>query len=238
MKVPAIACGLAFVGLTVTSSIFVEQEVEASKIRLESAEKGTESVATAQAVAVADHTDAEYCTPKFREVLARVVDACGLSGQNARRGCEPVDVKSFASITDTDFNALFDPLASRGAILMFDDNSEKLDPVAQKLLLEKWEERKGARYFFVVARASKTGGAEYNRTLSQRRANSVMFALEEVKEEGDELDKMVGMLWLGSEYAQLPQDYCKTWKHSRPGKPCNAEAINRSAFVSWVDCRL
>ena len=238
MKAPAIASGLAFVALTVASSIFVEQEVGASKVRLENAEKGVENAATAQAVAVADHTDAEYCTPKFREVLARVVDACGLSGQNARRGCEPVDVKSFASISDTDFNALFDPLASRGAILMFDDNADKLDPVAQKLLLEKWEERKGARYFFIVARASKTGGAEYNRTLSQRRANSVMFALEEVKEEGDELDKMVGMLWLGSEYAQLPQDYCKTWKHSRPGKPCNAEAINRSAFVSWVDCRL
>jgi outer membrane protein OmpA-like peptidoglycan-associated protein len=189
-------------------------------------------------VAVADHTEAEYCTPKFREVLARVVDACGLTGQDARRGCEPVDVKTFANISDQDFNALFDPLASRGAILMFDDNSDKLDPAAKALLLSKWEERKGARYFFIVARASKTGGADYNRQLSQRRANSVMFALEEAKEEGDDLSKLVGMLWLGSEFAQLPKDYCGTWKHSRPERPCNAEAINRSAFVSWVDCRL
>lgn len=238
MKAPAIACGLSFVALTVASSIFVEREVEGAKVSISKIEAGVDTAPTAQAVAVADHTDAPYCTDKFREVLARVVDACGLSGQNARRGCEPVDVKSFASISDADFNALFDPLSERGAILMFDDNSDKLDPVAQKLLLEKWGERKGARYFFIVARASKTGGAEYNRTLSQRRANSVMFALEEVKEEGDDLAQMVGMLWLGSEYAQLPQDYCKTWKHSRPGKPCNAEAINRSAFVSWVDCRL
>jgi outer membrane protein OmpA-like peptidoglycan-associated protein len=121
---------------------------------------------------------------------------------------------------------------------MFDDNSDKLDPAAKALLLSKWEERKGARYFFIVARASKTGGADYNRQLSQRRANSVMFALEEAKEEGDDLSKLVGMLWLGSEFAQLPKDYCGTWKHSRPERPCNAEAINRSAFVSWVDCRL
>lgn len=244
MKAPAIACGLAFVGLTVASSIYVEQEVGAAKLSLEHPEKAKEAAAEKKQVAVADHTDAEYCTDAFRDVLRRVVDACGLSGEGSRRGCEPVDVKSFASISDADFNALFEPLSTRGAILMFDDNSDKLDPVAQKLLLEKWEERKGARYFFIVARASKTGGADYNRTLSQRRANSVKFALEEGTTEGDDLEKMVGMLWLGSEYAQLSKDYCgagdatKGWKNSRPGKPCNAEAINRSAFVSWVDCRL
>ncbi len=237
MKVPALVSGLVFVALSLGGAIYVEQQVAASKEVLLHPEKAKEEVAKAQ-VAVADHTDAEYCTPKFREVLSRVVDACGLSGQDARRGCEPVDVKSFASISDTDFNALFDPLESRGGILMFDDNSDKLDPAAKKLLLQKWEERKGARYFFIVARASKKGGAEYNRQLSQRRANSVMFALEEVAEKGDELSSMVGMLWLGSEYAQLPKDYCGSWKHSRPDKPCNEEAINRSAFISWVDCRL
>jgi outer membrane protein OmpA-like peptidoglycan-associated protein len=234
---PALVSGLVFVAVSLGGAIYVEQQVAASKELLLHPEKAKEEVAKAQ-VAVADHTDAEYCTPKFREVLSRVVDACGLSGQDARRGCEPVDVKSFASISDTDFNALFDPLESRGGILMFDDNSDKLDPAAKKLLLQKWEERKGARYFFIVARASKKGGAEYNRQLSQRRANSVMFALEEVAEKGDELSSMVGMLWLGSEYAQLPKDYCGSWKHSRPDKPCNEEAINRSAFISWVDCRL
>jgi outer membrane protein OmpA-like peptidoglycan-associated protein len=238
MNTAALISGLVFVGATLGSAIYVEQQVAASKERLANPEKAPVAVAKAQEVAVADHTDAEYCTPQFREVLARVVDACGLSGQDARRGCEPVDVKTFANISDQDFNALFDPLSSRGAILMFDDNSDKLDPAAKALLLSKWEERKGARYFFIVARASKTGGAEYNRQLSQRRANSVMFALEEAKRESDDLSKMVGMLWLGSEYAQLPKDYCGTWKHSRPERPCNAEAINRSAFVSWVDCRL
>jgi len=91
--------------------------------------------------------------------------------------------------------------------------------------------------------ASKTGGAALNKALSQRRANSVMFQLQEQAKAASpgsegELDRMVGLLWLGSEYAQLPKDYCGTWENSRTGKPCNQEAINRSAFVSWVDCRL
>jgi outer membrane protein OmpA-like peptidoglycan-associated protein len=206
--------------------------VSAAKVRLETPVKEA-----APAAAVADHTDAPYCTPQFKSVLARVVDACGLVGQDARRGCEPVDVKSFASITDEDFNALFHPLVERGAIIMFDDNGDKLDDSAKKLIEEKWSERKLARYFFIVARASKTGGADYNKQLSHRRANSVMFQLEEATKEPD-LDKMVGSLWLGSEYAQLPKDYCGTWKHSRENKQCNQEAINRSAFISWVDCRL
>jgi hypothetical protein len=45
------------------------------------------------------------------------------------------------------------------------------------------------------------------------------------------------MLWLGSEFAQLSNDYCD-WPSSRTDKKCTREAINRSAFVSWVDCRL
>lgn len=233
--IAALLSGAAFVGGT---GLFVEQEVSASKERLEHPEAAASAeVAEKDKVAVADHTDAPYCTPKFKEVLSRVVDACGLSGQDARRGCQPVDVRSFASITDSDFNDLFDPLVERGSILLFDDNSEKLDAEAKKMLEERWEERKGARYFFIVARASKKGGADYNRALSQKRANSVFFHLEEFSKE-DDLDKKVGMLWLGSEYAQLDKDYCATWKHTRSAKLCTAEAINRSAFVSWVDCRL
>ncbi|NUP04728.1 MAG: OmpA family protein [Polyangiaceae bacterium] len=234
MNTPVIVGALTGVALLGASSIYVERQVSASKERLENPEAVPEE---AQA-AVADHAEAEYCTPKFREVLARVVQACGLGGQDARRGCEPVDVRSFASISDDDFNALFDPLVKRGAIVLFDDNSEKLDDAAKKIISEKWDERKGARYFFVVARASKTGTASYNEQLSQKRANSVFFHLEEVSKEEKDLDKKVGMLWLGSQYAQLKQDYCGTWQTSRPGKSCNDQAINRSAFVSWVDCRL
>lgn len=219
---------LLFIGVL----LFVRGEVAAAGHRL-----AEPAAAAAPAVAVADHAEEPYCTPQFKQVLQRVLNACGLVGQEARRGCQPADVKTFASISDDDFNALFTPLAKRGAILMFDDGSEKLDDGAKKLLLEKWEERRGARYFFVVARASKTGGVDTNRALSHKRANSVQFYLQEQSKD-PELDKQLGMLWLGSEFAQLNKDYCTSWTNSRAAKPCNAEAINRSAFVSWVDCRL
>lgn len=210
--------------------LFVRSDVRAAAQRLE-------APAAAQAVAVADNTEAAYCTPQFKEVLARVVNACGLVGAQERRGCQPVDVKSFASIDDSDFNALFAPLEKRGGILLFDDNSDALDTPAKKVLQDAWDDRRGARYFFVVARASKTGTPEGNRALSHKRANSVHGFLAELTKDPD-LDKLVGLLWLGSEYAQLPRDYCQSWTTSRTGKQCNTEAINRSAFASWVDCRL
>lgn len=210
--------------------LFVHHDVAAAADRLE------HPAAPVETVAVADNTEAPYCTPQFKEVLQRVVNACGLVGQQERRGCQPVDVKSFASISDEDFNALFSPLEKRGGILMFDDNSDKLDDAANRVLQSAWEDRRGARYFFVVARASKSGTVDGNRTLSHKRANSVNFFLQELTKD-PELDKQVGLLWLGSEYAQLPKDYCQSWTTSRPEK-CTTEAINRSAFASWVDCRL
>lgn len=192
-------------------------------------------------VAVADDTEAKYCTPAFKQVLQRVLNACGLVGGESRRGCQPADVKTFASISDDDFNALFTPLKDRGAVIMFDEGKDDLDAAAKKLLEDKWLDRKGARYFFVVARASKTGSADYNRALSHKRANSVLFFLKDETKDPD-LDKLVGLLWLGNEFAQLDKSYCD-WPSSRPltsgsSSTCDPEAINRSAFVSWVDCRL
>ncbi|HEX7664823.1 MAG TPA: hypothetical protein VF407_09940 [Polyangiaceae bacterium] len=192
-------------------------------------------------VAVADDTEAKYCTPAFKTVLQRVLNACGLVGGEARRGCQPADVKTFASISDDDFNALFTPLKDRGAVILFDEGKDDLDGAAKKLLEDKWNDRKGARYFFVVARASKTGSADYNRALSHKRANSVLFFLKDETKDPD-LDKLVGLLWLGNEFAQLDNSYCD-WPSSRPitngdKGTCNPEAVNRSAFVSWVDCRL
>ena len=145
-------------------------------------------------------------------------------------------MKTFASISDEDFNALFTPLKDRGAVVLFDESSDTLDPGALKLVDERWLDRKGARYFFVVARASKKGSLDKNRALSHKRANSVLFHLHEQFQDPD-LDKQVGLLWLGNEFAQLDKQYCD-WPSSRDGKPCDGEAINRSAFVSWVDCRL
>jgi hypothetical protein len=90
-------------------------------------------------------------------------------------------------------------------------------------------------------RASQSGPPDKNRALSQKRANSVHFYLQEQTKDPD-LDKQVGLLWLGEEFAQLGTEFCE-WPSSRPGgggqaPKCGPDTINRSAFVSWVDCRL
>ena len=221
------AAALAFVSV----NAFVKREVHAANQRLEHPEEA------AAAPPVADHSEAPYCTPQFKQVLQRVLNACGLVGQESRRGCQPADVKSFAQIDDADFNALFTPLRERGAIVQYATSQDKLDEQGKKLVEELWADRKLARYFFVVARASKTGSPDANRALSHKRANSVLFHLQEQTHDPD-LDKQVGMLWLGNEFAQLSKDYCTGWKTSHPGETCTEDAVNRSAFVSWVDCRL
>jgi outer membrane protein OmpA-like peptidoglycan-associated protein len=187
-------------------------------------------------VAIADQAEVGYCTPRFKQVLERVLHSCGLATGEARRGCQPSDVKNFASISDADFNELFTPLKERGAVVLFDVGKEELDERAKKILEDRWFDRKGARYFFVVARASKTGTQAANRALSHRRANSIQFHLTHASND-PEIHKKVGLLWLGNEFAQLSKEYCD-WPTSRPETKCDEESINRSAFVSWVDCRL
>jgi outer membrane protein OmpA-like peptidoglycan-associated protein len=218
--------------LLATTAIAVEAQVEKAGVRL----KTGVTEADKPKVAIANDADAPYCTPAFKTVLERVLHACGLVGADARRGCQPADVKTLAQISDDDFNALFTPLKNRGAVIMFDDGSEKLDDGAKKIIEDLWQGRGGARYFFVVARASKTGTPDFNRALSHKRANSVVFFLQDRFKDPD-LDKEVGLLWLGNEFAQLGKEYCD-WNVSRDKKHCSAEAINRSAFVSWVDCQL
>jgi outer membrane protein OmpA-like peptidoglycan-associated protein len=220
----------AFVLLIAVMALLVRGWVNAAATRLVTPE------AEKPKVAVADQAEVAYCTPQFKEVLQRVLHSCGLAGEESRRGCQPADVKTFASISDEDFNALFTPLKERGAVVMYDEGREELDDAAKKLIEERWFARKGARYFFVVARASKSGTQAKNRALSHRRANSVMFQLNQIAND-PELDKKVGLMWLGNEFAQLSKDYCG-WPNSRGDVKCDDEAINRSAFVSWVDCRL
>jgi outer membrane protein OmpA-like peptidoglycan-associated protein len=229
---PAFFAGLGLgAALLLGTTLVVRHEVAAA------AERVTTGAPAAQtAVATADDAEAPYCTPEFKAVLERVLHACGLAGARERRGCQPADIKNLAAIDDADFNALFAPLEQRGAVVLFDDGSEKLDTAGQKLVEEAWLDRRGARYFFVVARASRTGTPEFNRALSHKRANSVVFLLKDKFKDPD-LDKEVGTLWLGNEYAQMSPEYC-SWKLSRDAKKCSGEAINRSAFVSWVDCRL
>jgi outer membrane protein OmpA-like peptidoglycan-associated protein len=216
--------------LLLLATVAVKSWVSSAKDRLE------HPAETKAKVAIADQAEVAYCTPRFKEVLERVLHSCGLAQDETRRGCKPADVKTFASISDSDFNELFTPLKDRGAVILFDEGMQDLDEGAKKLLEDKWFQRKGARYFFVVARASKSGNQAKNRALSHRRANSVMFDLTSVAND-PEIDKKVGLLWLGNEFAQLSKDYC-SWPTSRPNEKCDEEAINRSAFVSWVDCRL
>jgi len=227
---PAAGIGLGLVLLAFVS-ISVLSKISSAEERLLTPEPENKPK-----VAVAAQAEVAYCTPQFKQVLERVLHACGLAEGDQRRGCKPADVKTFASISDQDFNALFTPLKDRGGVLRFDVGSDELDAGSKELLEQRWVDRKGARYFFVVARASKTGTPMANRQLSHRRANSVLFHLKEVSKD-PELDKKVGLLWLGNEFAQLSEDYC-SWPNSRPNEKCGEEPINRSAFVSWVDCRL
>ncbi|MCU0691963.1 MAG: hypothetical protein MUF54_11215 [Polyangiaceae bacterium] len=210
--------------------LWIRAEVGAASHRLANPD------AAAAPAAIADHAEAAYCTAEFKQVLQRVLNACGLVGTGSRRGCKPSDVKTVASISDSDFNALFLPLHDRGAIVMFDEGKDELDGPGKQMVEDRWLDRRGARYFFVVARGSKTGTVDRNRVVSHKRANSVFFHIGEMTKDPD-LEKQVGMMWLGKEFAQLPKEFC-SWKTSRDNGDCNEEAINRSAFVSWVDCRL
>jgi outer membrane protein OmpA-like peptidoglycan-associated protein len=230
-RVPEIVGITLGVVLVIAMTVFVRSSVKSAASRI-----GKAQPVTGAAVAVADEAEEKYCTPAFKQVLQRVLHACGLVGGETRRGCQPADVKTFASITDEDFNALFSPLKDRGAVILFDEGSAELDPGAKKMLEDRWLDRKGARYFFVVARASQSGAADKNRALSHKRANSVHFYLQDQTKDPD-LDKQVGLLWLGEEFAQLGKEFCE-WPSSRTGQKCGPETINRSAFVSWVDCRL
>ncbi len=228
----AIFGGLVGTATLMAAAVVVISSVKSARHRLEHPDQEAKPL-----VAIAREAEVAYCTKDFKQVLERVLHSCGLSAANERRGCKPADIKTFAAINDADFNALFHPLQDRGGVLMFDEGIDELDDSSKQLLEKRWFDRKGARYFFVVARASKTGTQAKNRALSHRRANSVLFHLEEVSGESKEdLAKQVGLLWLGNEFAQLSDDYC-SWPRSRQGE-CSDEAINRSAFVSWVDCRL
>src|SRR4051812_17455091 len=231
MKAAGILGIVAGCGALTVTAFALQGQVHAASERL----KTGATEAPKAAVAIANDAEAPYCTPAFKQVLQRVLNACGLVGTDSRRGCQPADVKTLASISDDDFNALFTPLKDRGSVIMFDDGAEKLDDGGRKLIEDLWVDRRGGRYFFIVARASKTGTPDFNRALSHKRANSVTLHLDDKFHDPD-LDKQVGMLWLGNEFAQLGPEYCQ-WQVSRAGK-CAAEVINRSAFVSWVDCQL
>ena len=192
-----------------------------------------------EAPPVAAAADVGYCSPELKKILRRVLMSCGLVGGEASRGCQPVQAKNVATMSGTDFNALFRPMKERGGIIQFDLDKSELDPQDTTLVDQVFTDQRGASWFFVVARASPEGSVTHNRDLSKGRAEAVMGHLRERFKDPD-LDKEVGLLWLGEEFAQLEQEFCQ-WKRSvdpAAAAECKTEDLNRSAFVAWIDCQL
>ena len=210
--------------------------VNSAAARLRTGGESADTATDEPAPAVAAMSEVGYCNGGLKTVLRRVLQSCGLIGAS-RRGCQPGELKSVAQIDDKDFTALFGPLRDRGGVVLFDRGKDELDAGAKALLDKLWSNRGGASYFFVVARASTDGATEKNQILSHKRANSILFYLQERWPKDADIEKTVGLLWLGEEYAQLGTDHC-TWNLSRDGKKCTPDAINRSALISWIDCRL
>lgn len=193
-----------------------------------------ESSAAPSEVAVAAVANDEYCTPQLKSVVRRVASACGLVQAEGGRGCQPTDAKKVASLSGGDFNALFRPLARRAHIVQFDTDVAELDEGAKRLVETAWGDQRGASFFFVVARASPEGSADHNTKLSRDRAQAVLNHLQE-KFKDPELEKQVGLLWLGEDFAQLGEEFC-TWNRSR--EACSPAELNRSAFMAWIDCAI
>jgi len=189
-------------------------------------------------VPVAAAADEQYCTVQLKRILRRVLKSCGLIGQSGSgaRGCQPVDAKAVATMGGDDFNALFIPMKERGGIIQFEQGKSDLDESALALLDRVFADQRGASYFFIVARASPEGSVKVNRELSKGRAEMIMTHLREKFADPD-LEREVGLLWLGEEFAQLDESFCE-WDRSGDPDRCEPKEINRSAFVAWIDCRL
>jgi outer membrane protein OmpA-like peptidoglycan-associated protein len=205
--------------------------ISSAKTRLAEAE-----AVPGEAAPVAAASDVGYCSPSLKKILRRVLMSCGLVGGGAARGCQPVQAKNVATMSGPDFNALFRPMKERGGIVEFDKDKSDLDPADLQLVDTVFADQRGASWFFVVSRASPEGTVEHNRELSKARAETVMAHLKERFKDPD-LEKEVGMLWLGEEFAQLESEFC-AWKRSTTGTTCTPEELNRSAFIAWIDCQL
>lgn len=227
----AVAALLALCFLALPTWLAFRWESDAAR-RLAEAEAEPDETSE---VAIATEADEDYCTPQLRQILRRVLASCGLLG-GAGRGCQPVEARNVATMDDADFNALFVPMRERGGIVQFDRASADLEAPDVALVDRIFADRRGASYFFVVARASPEGSATVNSELSRGRAEAVMSHLESTFHD-PELAQQVGLLWLGEEFAQLDPSFC-SWERSGEAGACTPEDLNRSAFVAWIDCRL
>lgn len=217
-----------FLGALIVPTVLVVHWERSAAARLHEAPEQASEVALASAA------EDEYCSLELKQTVRRVASACGLV-ENGGRGCKPTDAKSVASLSGSDFNAMFTPLNKRAYIVQYDQDKTELDDGAKALVEKAWSEQRGASFFFVVARASPEGDAEYNQQLSQSRAQAVLDHLTRKFNDPD-IKSQVGLLWLGEEFAQLDDQFC-TWQRSRDGA-CTGKDINRSAFVAWIDCAI
>lgn len=223
--------GLAGLSLAVPT-LLVASWVNAAGTRLEQGEATAEE----HRASVAAAADVGYCSVELKKVLRRVLQSCGLLASGEVRGCQPLEAKSVATVSGGDFNSLFLPLAERAGIIQFDQDSSVMDAADGALLDRVFSDQQGASYFFVVARSSPEGSEVHNRELSQARGGAVLTHLKDTFKDPD-LDKEVGLLWLGEEFAQLDEEFCK-WQRSGSAEQCQPQDLNRSAFVAWIDCRL
>ena len=223
-------------GLALVPAVLVGTWVGSAKGRLAEAEASAAAgEGEEQKVAIAAAANEGYCNADLKKVLRRVLLSCGLAGGEGR-GCQPVDAKNVATMAGEDFNALFLPLSDRASIIQFDKGKAELDAKDIELLDKTFADQKGASWFFVVSRASPDGSVEVNREVSKGRAEAVMEHLRGKFNDPD-LEKEVGLLWLGEEFAQLDEGFCN-WARSGKTGECSPEHLNRSAFVAWIDCRL
>jgi outer membrane protein OmpA-like peptidoglycan-associated protein len=230
--IPAIRGGILAIALLLPTLLTLHW-VGAASERVTAAQAptpGGDQVATAQS------SDEQYCTPELKKILRRVLQSCGLLNASGARGCQPVQAKNVATMSGSDFNALFRPMQARGGIIQFDRDAHQLDAQDTALIDAVFSDQRGASYFFVVARASPEGAVEHNRDLSKQRAESVMKHLQETFRDPD-LEREVGLLWLGEEFAQLEEEFCQ-WRRSGGETACKNADLNRSAFIAWIDCQL
>ena len=226
-RIGAVALAVAIPTLMTTSWVGSAEE----RLRAEEAQASGD-----EAAPTASPADVGYCTPDLKKILRRVLLSCGLISGEGVRGCQPVQAKSVATMSGSDFNALFRPMKERGGIIEFEQGKTDLGPEDTQLIDQVFSDQKGASYFFVVSRASPEGSVEVNRELSRARAEGVMQHLRQTFNDPD-LDKEVGLLWLGEEFAQLEEEFC-SWRRSGDPTSCKAEEINRSASIAWIDCTL
>lgn len=215
-------------------TLFVTSWIGSAEDRLVAAEAAAANEPVQ--VAVAAEANEAYCTPELKQILRRVLTSCGLIQASGGRGCEPVDAKHVATMSGADFNALFLPMKERGGIVQYEQKSADLDAQDLALVERVFADRRGASYFFVVSRASPEGTESANREISRGRAEAVLAHLKQTFNDPD-LDRQVGLLWLGEEFAQLDPSFCG-WQRSGGDAQCLPEDLNRSAFITWIDCTL